>query len=120
MSVTHRIGMTAWIALILLQCAWYAWLFPPQRVPMWLALGLAVVPLLLPLLAIRSMRRALLWVGMLSLFYFCHGVAESWSSPQERVPALLEVLLTLLLIGALGAGVKRRSNSLSSPGKGLE
>ncbi|WP_233843362.1 DUF2069 domain-containing protein [Dyella sp. 2HG41-7] len=107
-GVTQRIGVSAWIALILLQCAWYAWLFPPQHLPMWLALVIAVVPLLLPFLAIGNLRRALLWVGMLSLFYFCHGIAESWSSAQERVPALLEVLLTLLLIGALGAGVKRR------------
>ena len=111
MSVTHRIGMAAWIALILLQCAWYAWLFPPERVPMWLALGLAVVPLLLPFLAIGNIRRALLWTGILSLFYFCHGVAECWSSAQERLPALLEVTLSLLLIGALGAGVRRRRAS---------
>lgn len=109
MSTAHRIGVAAWIALILLQCAWYVWLFPPQRVPMWLALAFAVIPLLLPLLAIRRMRRALLWVGMLSLFYFCHGVAESWSSSQERLPALLEVTFALLLIGTLGAQARRRS-----------
>jgi uncharacterized membrane protein len=106
--VVNRIGVAAWIAQILLQCAWYAWLFQPQRVPTWLALGLAVIPLLLPLLAIGNVRRALLWVGMLNLFYFCHGVAESWSSAQERVPAMLEVLFALLLIGALGAGVKAK------------
>lgn len=108
MSAANRLGVAAWIALILLQCAWYAWLFPPQRVPMWLALGLAVIPLLLPLLVIGNVRRALLWVGMLSLFYFCHGVAEGWSSAQERVPAMLEVGFALVLIGALGAGVKAR------------
>ncbi|HUB88466.1 MAG TPA: DUF2069 domain-containing protein [Dyella sp.] len=108
MSMTHRIGMAAWIALILLQCAWYAWLFPPQRVPIWLALGLSVIPLLLPFLAIGKAPRALLWAGMLSLFYFCHGVAESWSSAQERVPALLEVGFALVLITALGAGVKAK------------
>lgn len=108
LTLTSRIGVTAWLALIVLQCAWYAWLFPPQQVPMWVALAITVVPLLLPFLAIRDVRRALLWVGILSLFYFCHGIAESWSSPQERWPALIEVLLTLLLIGALGAGVKRR------------
>jgi uncharacterized membrane protein len=104
----NRIGVVAWIAQILLQCAWYAWLFPPQHVPMGWALAVAVIPLLLPLLVIGNVRRALLWVGMLSLFYFCHGVAESWSSAQERVPAMLEVLFALVLIGALGAGVKAK------------
>ncbi|HKT29261.1 DUF2069 domain-containing protein [Dyella sp.] len=108
MSLNLRIGVVAWGALILLQCAWYAWLFPPQHMPVWLALAIAVVPLLLPFLAIGNMRRALLWVGILSLFYFCHGITESWSSAQERMPALLEVLLAFVLIGALGAGVKRK------------
>lgn len=111
MSTNLRIGMAAWMALILLQCVWYGWLFPPQHMPVWLALGITVIPLLLPFLAIGNARRALLWVGMLSLPYFCHGIAESWSSTQERVPALLEVLLALLLIGALGAGVKRRQKA---------
>jgi uncharacterized membrane protein len=111
MSANHRIGVAAWIALILLQCAWYAWLFPPQRMPVWLALAIAVIPLLLPFLAIGNVRRALLWAGTLSLFYFCHGIAESWSSAQERVPALLEVLFALMPIGALGAGVKRQQRT---------
>nr|WP_239538014.1 DUF2069 domain-containing protein [Dyella mobilis] len=105
--------MTAWLGLIALQCAWYAWLFPPQQIPLWVALAVAVVPLLLPFLAIRNVRRALLLAGILSLFYFCHGVAESWSSAQERGVALIEVLLTLVLIGALGAGVKRRPKATS-------
>ncbi|RDS83111.1 DUF2069 domain-containing protein [Dyella monticola] len=108
MSMAQRIGMAAWMALILLQCAWYAWLFPPQQLPLWLVLAVTVVPLLLPFLAIGNPPRALLWAGMLSLFYFCHGIAESWSSAQERGMALLEVLLALLLIGTLGAGVKRK------------
>lgn len=114
LTLTSRIGLFAWIALLALQCVWYAWLFPPQHVPMWLALAITAIPLLLPFFAIANVRRALLWVGILSLFYFCHGIAESWSSPQERWPALIEVLLTLLLIGTLGAGVKRRPKT--SPG----
>jgi len=72
-------------------------------------LGVTVVPLLLPLFAIRNVRRALLWVGILSLFYFCHGVAEAWSAPGERVLAWAEIVLTVGLIAVLGAGVKRRS-----------
>ncbi|HTV87107.1 MAG TPA: DUF2069 domain-containing protein [Dyella sp.] len=109
LAAVDRIGLFTWMALIALQCVWYAWMFPPQHIPMAAALAIAVMPLLLPLLALRNMRRALLWVGILSLFYFCHGVAESWSSAQERWLALLEVFLTLLLIGTLGAGVKRKS-----------
>lgn len=106
----QRIGLFGWAALIVLQLLWHAWLFPAQLMPAWLLLSITVIPLLLPLLAIRNARRALLWVGILSLFYFCHGVSEVWSSPGERWLAVAEIVLTLLLIGTLGAGVKRRPN----------
>ena len=104
----QRLGLLAWAALIVLQLLWHGWLFPPQTIPVPLVLAITVVPLLLPLLAIRDPRRALLWVGILSLFYFCHGIAEGWSSSSERWLALAEIMLTLLLIGTLGAGVRRK------------
>jgi uncharacterized membrane protein len=105
--VEQRLGLIAWAVLILLQPIWHAWLFPPLQMPTSLVLAITVAPLLLPLLAIHDPRRALLWVGILSLFYFCHGIAEAWSSSSERWLALIEIVLTLLLIGTLGAGVRR-------------
>jgi uncharacterized membrane protein len=107
----QRLGLVAWAALVVLQLVWHVWLFPPQLMPIWLVLAISVIPLLLPLLTIRDARRALLWVGILSLFYFCHGIAEGWSSTSERWLALIEIVLTLLLIGTLGAGVKRKQRS---------
>ena len=107
----YRIGLVAWALLVVLQLAWHAWLVPPQHMPMALLLAITVVPLLLPLFALRDVRRALLWVGILSLFYFCHGVSEAWSSAGERWLALAEIVLTVLLIAALGAGVKRKPRS---------
>lgn len=111
----QRWGLYAWGGLVLLQLIWHAWLVPAQTMPLWLVLAVTVAPLVLPVLAIRRIRRALLWVGILSLFYFCHGVAEAWSSPHERWLALVEVLLTLLLIGTLGAGVQRRPKAAPKP-----
>ena len=104
----YRVGLAAWAALLLLQLAWHAWLFPSGQMPMALVLGITVIPLLLPLFAIRDVRRALLWVGILSLFYFCHGISEAWSAPGERWLGWIEIVLTVTLIGTLGAGVKRR------------
>jgi uncharacterized membrane protein len=104
----YRVGLVAWALLVVLQFVWHAWLFPPQSMPITLLLAITVVPLLLPLFALRDVRRALLWVGILSLFYFCHGVSEAWSSAGERWLAVAEIVLTVLLIGALGAGVKRK------------
>lgn len=107
LPLEQRVGLSAWLGLGLLQSVWHGWLFPPASLPMWLVLIVTVVPLVLPVLALRDPRRALLWVGILSLFYFCHGVAEAWSSPRERWVALVEIGLTLLLIATLGAGVRR-------------
>lgn len=104
----YRVGLIAWALLLLLQLLWHGWLFPPQQLPRWVVLAFTVVPLLLPLFALGNVRRALLWVGILSLFYFCHGVAEAWSTPDERILAVAEIVLTVGLIGVLGAGVRRR------------
>ena len=112
LTSAQRWGVCAWAALLLLQPVWHAWLMPARTVPVILVLVVTILPLMLPLLAIGNIRRALLWVGILSLFYFCHGVAEAWSSANERWLALVEVLLTLLLIGTLGAGVRRRSDKI--------
>lgn len=107
-AANYRVGLVAWAALTLLQLVWHGWLFPAQTMPAMLVLAFTVIPLLLPLLALGDVRRALLWVGILSLFYFCHGVSEAWSAPGERWLGWLEVLFTLVLIGVLGMGVKRR------------
>lgn len=99
-----RLGLAAWFALIVLQLAWYLWLAPPANDNAGLALLLTLPPLLLPLLALRrSVKRALLWVGIISLAYFCHGVVAAWSIPEVRLPALIEVALCVVLIGALGS-----------------
>ncbi|MEO6925700.1 MAG: DUF2069 domain-containing protein [Rhodanobacter sp.] len=108
LPMEQRIGLCAWAALALLQVIWHGWMFPPQTMPIWLLLALTLIPLLLPLFAIRDPRRALLWVGILSLFYFCHGVSEAWSAPQQRWLALGEIVLTLLLISTLAAGVRHK------------
>jgi uncharacterized membrane protein len=107
LPVEQKLGLAAWAALAALQLLWHGWLLPPRSVPMAWVLAITLIPLLLPLAALRKPRRALLWVGILALFYFCHGVAEAWSSPAERALAMAEIVLTLLLIAMLGAGVRR-------------
>lgn len=107
-ALPYRIGRAAWFALIALQLLWHGLLDRPEHMPTWLVLAITVIPLLLPFTALPDLRRALLWVGILSLFYFCHGVAEAWSQPAVLWLALGEIGLTLLLVVSLGAGVKRK------------
>lgn len=107
LRASQMTGLGAWAALIAIQLLWYS-LYPPVSMPAWVAFAITVPPLLLPLLALPRVTRALLWVGILALFYFCHGVAETWSSTSDRWLGILEIVVTLLLIGTLGAGVRRR------------
>ena len=113
---TVRFGLLTWAALVVLQLAWYLWLAPPQNGQSGLALALALPALLLPLLAYRrGARRMLLWVGIVSLFYFAHGIVAAYSEPTARVPAILEALLCVLLIGVLGV-IARRDKAMRRPG----
>ncbi|WP_395683223.1 DUF2069 domain-containing protein [Dokdonella sp.] len=99
----RSISFATWAALVLLQPAWYLLLAPPAGGSPWLALALTVPPLLLPLTALRSgPRRALLWIGIVALFYFCHGIVAAWVVPSARLPALIETALCVVLIAAFG------------------
>ncbi|HXS72587.1 MAG TPA: DUF2069 domain-containing protein [Rhodanobacteraceae bacterium] len=107
-KLAQRIGCGAWVALAALQVVWHAWWLPPQRMPTAIALLIALLPLALPLFYWRVPQRALLAAGMVALFYFCHGVAEAWSAPLERAPALIEIALALLLIGSLARKPRKK------------
>jgi uncharacterized membrane protein len=110
----QRIGFAAWIAQAVLQIVWHAWLLPPERMPVAVALVIALLPLALPLLYWRTPPRALIAAGMISLFYFCHGVAEAWTSAPERILASIEIVLALALIGSLVRKPRKRSNAAAS------
>jgi uncharacterized membrane protein len=97
-----RCGFIAWAALVLLHLIWHTTLAPPANGQIGLALLLTLPPLVLPLLALRrGPRRALLWVGIVSLGYFVHGVVAAWAEPAVRAPALVEIALCVVLIGTL-------------------
>ena len=100
----ERLGAIACGLLIALQFAWYLFLAPPTAGSPWLALAIALPMLFLPLLAHEGgWRRVLFWCGVVALFYFCHGVVAAWvGGPATRIPAILEVLLCVVLIGTVG------------------
>lgn len=107
--LAQRIGLAAWGSLALLQIIWHGWLQPPARMPIAVALVIALLPLALPLLYWRRPQRAVLTAGMVALFYFCHGVAEAWSAPRERVFACIEIALAVVLILSSARKPKRRT-----------
>jgi uncharacterized membrane protein len=104
----ERVGVLAWIGLVALQFAWYLIFAPPAAGSRWIALALTLPALLLPMFALRTnLRRALLWLGVVALFYFCHGVVAAWTTPAARAPALIECALCVIAIGTLGWIVRR-------------
>lgn len=108
-QLARRIGFTAWAALALLQIVWHAWLLPPQRMPVAVALAIALIPLALPLLYWRMPLRVLIAAGMVSLFYFCHGVTEAWSVPAERLLAWIEIVLAVVLVLSCARKPRKRA-----------
>ena len=92
-----RLGAIALLGQLVLQLLWNAWLAPATRA----ALALSVLPLLPGLwIGLGNLRRGVLVGGIVSLFYFCHGVANLWSDPGSRLPSAAEVALSLAVIAA--------------------
>lgn len=104
----QRLGFAAWAGLAAVQVIWHAWLMPPRAMPVAVAMVIALVPLALPVVYWRRPQRALLLAGMIGLFYFCHGIAEAWAVPRERVLALVEIILASMLVLAQARMPKRR------------
>ncbi|HST28127.1 MAG TPA: DUF2069 domain-containing protein [Rudaea sp.] len=101
-NILHA-GIVALAALLVLQIVWHAWLFPPLPAQRWPTLALAVLPLVPALWsAPGNLRRGVLVGGIVSLFYFCHGVSVAWGDPTARALAFAEIALTLIVIAALG------------------
>jgi uncharacterized membrane protein len=97
-----RIGVLALVGLLALEMVWHAWLFPPDdhRLSM---LAITALPLVLSLwIGMKNRRRGVLVGGMFCLAYFSHGVSSAYSEPASRWFALIEVVLSIVVIGALG------------------
>ena len=81
---------------------WHALLPPPLGAgAIWLA-AVAVIPLLLPLKGLLAgSLRSMTWAGYLLMLYLVVGVMEAWANPDQRVPALMQVLLVVVFVGAV-------------------
>ena len=95
-SLSRRVLLVSLIALVGLYLLW----FGGQPQP-WVALAVfALPPALLAMAGLRGARTAGFWAGVLALAWFSHGVMVAWSRPPERVFALLEVALAVVVVFA--------------------
>lgn len=93
-----------------LLCLWVAWatvLAPPRHAPTSVMLIGGTLPLLPWLRGLLYDRRSTyVWLGLVSLGYFIHGIGAA-TDPENRIPALLEVAFSLILFIACLLRLKR-------------
>ena len=95
-SLSRQVLLVALIALVGLYLLW----FGSQPQP-WVAVAVfAGPPMLLAMGVLRGVRTAGFWAGVLALAWFSHGVMVAWAHPPERLFALLEVLLAVVVVFA--------------------
>ena len=91
LSFNHTAVALAYLALLILQPTWHAFLPTPLGAESWVLALVATVPLLFPLKGIlKGSIRSMTWGGYLLVFYLAVGIMEAWSNPPQRLPALLQ------------------------------
>jgi uncharacterized membrane protein len=102
LSRSRLLLTAAYLALIVIQPAWHALAPSPLGNESWILAAVAVAPLLLPLRGLLAgSLRSMTWAGYLVMLYLVVGVMEAWANPPQRIPALTQVLLVVLFIGAV-------------------
>lgn len=95
-SLSRRTLIAALIALVGLYLMWFGVAPSP-----WAALVVFVLPpALLTMAALRGWPQAGFWAGVFALAWFSHGVMVAWTRAPERVFALAEIVLALVVIFA--------------------
>ena len=98
-SLSKRYAILGIFAMLVWQTAWQAWLAPPVRFPVGLAVFLAVAPMLpAALLALFRRPSAVFWAGAASLLYFSHAITEFRAAPDLWPLATVELGLSLWII----------------------
>ena len=99
-------ALAGYFGLLGLWLAWATAFAPARHAPVSLVLAVAALPLLAPLRGLLHDRRdSFLWLGLLSLLYFMHGVVAATDADQ-RLQAGLEIAFSLCLFGGSVARLK--------------
>lgn len=94
----HHIALAGFFGLFGLLMLWPTVLAPASRYPVAMILLITVTPLLLPMRGLLACNlKSCAWAAYLSLLYFVHGSVEAYVNTDERLYALMETLLSLML-----------------------
>ena len=95
MTPARRILLAALVALVALHAAWFGGLGDSVALVIF-----AIPPLLFAIGTWLRRPRAPFWAAVLALVWFSHGIMVAWTRPPERVYALAEVALSLVIVFA--------------------
>ena len=88
------------LAALLALAGLYLWWFGSQASP-WAALAVfALPPSVLAGALLRGHRRAGFWAAVFALAWFSHGVMVAYTRPMERLFAIVEVALAVIVVFA--------------------
>ncbi|MDD5274734.1 MAG: DUF2069 domain-containing protein [Methylovulum sp.] len=94
----YAIALIGFFGLFSLLMLWHTILAPSSRMPVTLILLMTVTPLLLPMRGFLAHNfKSCAWEAYISLIYFIHGAQEIYASPDTRLYAALEIVLSLML-----------------------
>lgn len=91
----RKLTLFAYPALLLWVIVWHGLIAPSELVAVWLKPLAWAVPLLFPLKGIlmgKPYTHA--WANFVLMLYFVHSLTTLWTHPEERLFALIELLLT--------------------------
>jgi len=113
-KLSRAASLAAWLGLFIHLLLWNTILAPSNYFPVALVLVVMVGPLLFPLRGLlHGKPYTHAWASFLVMLYFAHGVQEAWVNPDERVYALLEILLSVVFYIAAITYAKLRGRQLN-------
>jgi uncharacterized membrane protein len=108
LRLSRILSLLAYFGLLIHVLVWAILANPNgEAATLLLLAGLPLLIFLRGLLYGRAKTHA--WLGIVSLLYFIHGIAEAYSNESARVLAYLEIGLSLLLFFATALYARLRS-----------
>lgn len=116
----RKLTLLCYPLLLLWVILWHGVIAPSEAVAVWLKPLAWALPLLLPLPGIlKGKPYTHAWANFILMLYFVHSLTTLWTHPDERLFALIELLLTTgAFIGATyyaryagreqGLGIKKK------------
>ncbi|WP_394174204.1 DUF2069 domain-containing protein [Thalassotalea litorea] len=114
-----RIALTGYFGLLVFMPLWLMYLSPSEGLSPVLSVAMFVIPLLFPLPGmIKGNPYTYAWANFIVMIYFLHSLTTLWVSPEERLLAVVELLLASMMFFAgtyyskykgqeLGLGLKK-------------